>query len=264
MSNFPTQTALVTGASGGIGYELARLFAQEGVNLVLVARRKPLLDEIKADFEQRYGIRVTCLEADLAEPGQAAVVYQHCQAKRLTLDYLVNNAGYGSFKNVAQEDAALYENMLTLNILALTTLTTLVVRGMVARRAGRILNVGSTSAFQPVPHMAVYGASKSYIMHFTEALHAELRGTGVTATVLSPGVTATGFLARADMGRWSQAQGKLLDAAAVAQAGYAAMMRGRVNIVPGVKNKLLAWSIGFVPSRRLKLAMSARFMQEGS
>ena len=263
MPNSSTQTALVTGASGGIGYELAKLFAQDGINLVLVARRKPLLDQIKADFEQQYGIRVTCLEADLAAPGQAAAVYQHCQAQQLTLDYLVNNAGYGSFKDVAQEDAALYENMLSLNILALTTLTTLVARDMVARRAGRILNVGSTSAFQPVPHMAVYGASKSYVMHFTEALHAELRSTGVTATVLSPGVTATGFLARADMGRWAGAQGKLLDAAAVAQAGYQGMMRGQLNVVPGWKNKLLAWGIGLVPSRRLKLAMSARFMQEG-
>lgn len=263
MATSSPQTALITGASGGIGYELAKCFAQDGINLVLVARRKPLLDQIKADFEQQYRIQVTCLEADLAAPGQAAAVYQYCQQHSLPLDYLVNNAGYGSFKNVAQEEAALYENMLLLNVLALTTLTTLVVRDMVARHSGRILNVGSTSAFQPVPHMAVYGASKSYVMHFTEALHAELRGTGVTATVLSPGVTATGFVARAQMGGWSQAQNKLSDAATVARAGYAGLRRGHLNVVPGLKNKLLAWSTGLMPSRRLLLAMSAYFMREG-
>ena len=263
MTTSPTQTALITGASGGIGYELAKLFARDGINLVLVARRKPLLDQIKADFERQYRIQVTCLEADLAAPGQARAVYQHCQEQHIQLDYLVNNAGYGSFKNVALEDATLYDNMLMLNVLVLTILTTLVVHDMVARRAGRVLNVGSTSAFQPVPHMAVYGASKSYVMHFTEALHAELDGTGVTATVLSPGVTATGFVARAQMGSWSQAQNKLSDAAAVARVGYDGMMQGKLNVVPGLKNQLLAWSVSLVPSRRLLLAMSSYFMREG-
>ena len=257
-----SQTALVTGATSGIGYELAKLFAQDGINLVLVARRAPQIAEIKADFERQYGIRVTCLAADLGEAGQAAAVYQQCQTQGIELDYLVNNAGFGAYKDVVQEDVTTYESMLTLNILALTVLSTLAAKDMVRRRAGRILNVGSTSAFQPVPHMAVYGASKSYVMHFTEALHAELQGTGVTATVLSPGVTATGFVARAGMGRWSQAQGKLLSAVAVAQAGYRAMQQGKVNVIPGWKNKLLALGISLVPFRGLKLALSNRFMQE--
>jgi short-subunit dehydrogenase len=245
------QTALITGASSGIGYEFAQLFARDGINLVLVARREPLLAALKADLERQYGIQVTYLAVDLAAPGQAAAVYQHCQDHQVPIDY----------KDVAQEDARVYEDMLALNVVALTTLSTLVAREMVARRRGRILNVGSTSAYQPVPHMAVYGASKSYVLHFTEALHAELQGTGVTATVLSPGVTATGFVARAAMSHWSQAQGKLLVASAVAQAGYQAMQQGKLNVVPGWKNKVLAWSIGLVPSRRLKLAMSARFMR---
>lgn len=261
--NSPTsQTALVTGATSGIGYELAKLFAQDHINLVLVARRQAQLTAIKADFEGQYGIRVTCLAADLSETGQAAAVYQQCQDQGLVLDYLVNNAGYGSYKDVVQDTVPTYEGMLTLNVLALTTLTTLAAQDMVRRGRGRILNVGSTSAFQPVPHMAVYGASKSYIMHFTEALHAELHGTGVTATVLSPGVTATGFLERADMGNWSQAQGKLPTAAAVAKVGYQAMQQGRLNVVPGLKNKLLALSISLVPFRGLKLAMSSLFMRE--
>ncbi len=181
----------------------------------------------------------------------------------MELDYLVNNAGFGAYKDVTQEDVTTYESMLTLNVLALTILSTLAAKDMVRRRAGRILNVGSTSAFQPVPHMAVYGASKSYVMHFTEALHAELAGTGVTATVLSPGVTATGFVARAGLDKWSQAQGQLLSAAAVAQAGYLAMQQGKVNVIPGWKNKLLALGISLIPFRGLKLALSKRFMKEG-
>lgn len=199
----------------------------------------------------------------MSEAGQAAAVYAQCQALGIKLDYLVNNAGFGSYKDVVHEAVPTYAAMLTLNVVALTTLTALVARDMVRRGRGRILNVGSTSAFQPVPHMAVYGASKSYSMHFTEALHAELRGTGVTATVLSPGVTATAFLERAEMGRWSQAQGRLPTPAAVATVGYRAMQQGKLHVVPGLKNKFLAFSISLVPFRGLKLAMSALFMREG-
>lgn len=258
-----SQTALVTGASSGIGYELAKLFAQNGINLVLVARRVDKLSEIKADFERQYGIKVTSLAADLSVPGQADAVYAQCQEQGLLLDYLVNNAGVGYYGRVAAEPVATTESLLHLNVVALTTLTALVVRDMVARGAGRILNVGSTSAFQPVPNMAVYGASKSYIMLFTEALHAELKGTGVTATVLSPGVTETEFLAQAKMEKAGIAQGRRLTATEVARAGYDAMMRGKLNVVPGWKNKLLALGISLVPSRRLALAMSALVMGEG-
>lgn len=260
----PSQTALVTGATSGIGYELAKLFAQDGIHLVLVARRAAQLTVIQADLEQQYGIRVTCFARDLSQAGQAAALYQQCHDQGVVVDYLVNNAGFGAYRDVVQEPASTYEGMLTLNVLALTTLSTLFAQDMVRRRQGRILNVGSTSAFQPVPHMAVYGASKSYIMHFTEALHAELRGTGVTATVLSPGVTATGFLERAAMGSWAPAQGALPTAAAVAKVGYRALQQGRLNVVPGLKNKLLALSISLVPFRRLKLAMATRFMREGN
>lgn len=255
-------TALVTGATSGIGYELAKLFAQAGTNLVLVARRQPQLDAIKTDFEQRYGIRVTCLAADLGMPGQAEAVYAQCQDQSLQLDYLVNNAGIGAYGKVAALPASQATQMLTLNVVALTVLTALVVRDMVARRAGRILNVGSTSAFQPVPNMAAYGASKSYIMSFTEALHAELKGSGVTATVLSPGVTETAFLELAHMGKAGIAQGGRLTAAEVARAGYEAMLKGKLNVIPGWKNRLLAFGIGLVPSRRLALAMSSLVMRE--
>ena len=254
-----SQTALLTGASSGIGYELAKVFAQDGINLVLVARREALLHQVKAELEQQYGVQVTTITADLAEPGHAAAVYAQCQDQGVVLDYLVNNAGCGTYGPVAREAAATYDNLLTLDVLALTTL---VVRDMVARGRGRILNVGSTSAFQPVPQMAVYAAAKTYVLHFTEALHAELQGTGVTATVLSPGVTATGFVERAAMGQAALAQGQLLDAARVARVGYQAMQQGKLNVIPSWKDKLLALSTRLVPSRRLMLAMSARVMRQ--
>ena len=144
------QTELITGASSGIGYEFAQLFARDGINLVLMARREPLLAELKTDLERQYGIQVTYLAVDLAAPGQVAAVYQHCQDQQVMVDYLVNNAGYGSYKDIAQEDARMYEDMLALNVVALTMLSALVAREMVARQRGIILNVGSTSAYSVV------------------------------------------------------------------------------------------------------------------
>ncbi|MFD2936350.1 SDR family NAD(P)-dependent oxidoreductase [Spirosoma flavum] len=261
MTTTKQKTALITGASSGIGYELAKLFAQDGINLVLVARRKSLLEEIEKDFEQRYKIIVHCVELDLALLDSPAQLYQFCQKNNLQVDYLVNNAGYGDYGKLVTVDPALYQNMLTLNVLTITTLTSLFVRDMVQRRFGYILNIGSLAAFQPVPQMAVYGASKTYVMHFTEALHAELRGTGVKATVLNPGVTETGFVERANMGGAAYAQGTLLKASRVALAGYRGMMAGKLNVVPGFFNKLLSISTGLTPSRRVLLAISSFVMR---
>jgi len=262
MRTSQNQTALVTGASSGIGYELVKLFAQDGINLVLVARRQDVLEQIKQALEQQHGITVTCIALDLSIPGKAHELYTECQARSLQIDYLVNNAGYGAYGKVAEAEAATYENMLSLNIVTLTSLSTLFVQDMVKRRFGRILNVGSLAAFQSLPNLAAYGASKTYVLHFTEGLHAELKGTGVSATVLSPGVTETGFIERADFGRAAMAQGTMLSAAQVAKAGYRAMMRGKRNVVPGWKNRFLALTAGLVPSRRLLLSVSSIIMRE--
>jgi short-subunit dehydrogenase len=253
------KTALVTGASGGIGYELATLFARDGIDLILVARQQENLTAIQLDLEKRYSVRVDCLALDLSVLEAPDQVYQFCQANQLTVDYLVNNAGYGQLVGA---DPKLYANMLSLNVLSLTKLTSLFVRDMVGRGFGRVLNIGSLAAFQPVPHMAVYGAFKSYVMHFTEAIHAELKGTGVTATVLNPGVTRTGFVERANMGNAVYAQGKQLTAVRVAQAGYGGMMAGKQNVVPGLRNRLLAISTGLTPSRRLLPAISTFVMRQ--
>lgn len=262
MTTTKRKTALITGASGGIGYELATLFARDGIDLVLVARQKEKLTAIQHDFEDRYSIRVDCVDMDLSSPDAADQLYQFCQTNHLPVDYLVNNAGYGDYGKLVGVSADLYQNMLLLNVLSLTKLTSLFVKDMVQQGFGRVLNIGSLAAFQPVPQMAVYGASKSYVMHLTEALHAELKGTGVTATVLNPGVTQTGFIERANMGNAVYAQGKQLTAARVAQAGYRGMMAGKQNVVPGLLNRLFAISTGLTPSRRLLLAISSFVMRQ--
>jgi short-subunit dehydrogenase len=256
------KTALITGASGGIGYEIAQLFARDGINLVLAARRKELLESIKVELEQKYGINVDCIDIDLSIPGKSAELHDRCRSGNIQIDYLVNNAGYGDYKKVAQADPDIYENMLNLNIIALTDLTTRFARQMTGQGYGKILNVGSLAAFQPTPYMAAYGASKSYVMHFTEALHAELKGTGVTATVLNPGVTKTGFGDRSGMNGSAVAQGGQLNAAKVARAGYAGMFAGKLNVVPGLMNRLMAFGTGLTPSRRLLLAVSSYMMRE--
>jgi short-subunit dehydrogenase len=262
MKNNKGKTALVTGASGGIGYEIAKLFAGSGINLVLVARRGDLLQKIKTEFQEQFGIVVDCVVMDLSAEGKTAELYNWCTSQKITVDYLVNNAGYGDYKRVADGDNVTYGNMLKLNVLALTDLTTLFVKDMIRQGYGKILNIGSLAGFQSIPMMAVYGASKSYVMHFTEALHAELKGAGVTATVLSPGVTKTGFIHRANMGTAAFAQGSQLDAGKVAQAGYEGMFAGELNVVPGLLNRLLAFSTGIMPSRRLLLKIASYVMRE--
>ena len=254
----PAGRALITGASGGIGYELAKCFARDGIGLVLVARHEAPLRAAQHELASQFGIEVTYQALDLSEAGQAAALYAWCQAQPFHVQYLVNNAGYGDYGPVAQAAPVVYENMLALNVMALTTLTTCFAADMVRRRQGRILNVGSLAAFQPVPQLAAYAASKSYVMHFTEALHAELRGTGVSATVLNPNVTKTGFVARAGMEKAANAQGRQAEASAVAAAGYRGMQRARLNVVPGWVNQLLALSTGLMPSRRLLLAIATR------
>ncbi|MBL4675576.1 MAG: SDR family oxidoreductase [Mucilaginibacter sp.] len=255
-------TAVVTGASGGIGYELAKVCAQNGYDLVLAARSEEKLNALKKDFEAQYMIKVQVFTADLSEMGQPAALYKFCHVHHIPVEVLINNAGYGDYQPVAKADADVLSNMLDLNVIALTELTTLFVKDMVKQRSGKILNIGSTAAYQPVPRLAAYAASKAYVVSFTEALHAELKGTGVTATVLSPGVTETGFVDRAGMANAGLAQGAQASAAAVAKAGYAAMQKGSFYVIPGVINKLLAFSTRITPSRRLVLAISALVSKE--
>jgi uncharacterized protein len=231
-------TALVTGASGGIGLEIARVLANEH-DLVLVARSADRRREISAELG---GARVLAL--DLAEPDAVARVV----AEVPEVDVLVNNAGLGDFSPFAEADPAKLDTLIALNIGALTRLTRAYLPSMLARKQGRILNVASTAAFQPGPLMAVYYATKAYVLSLSEALAEETRGSGVTVTALCPGPTASGFQAGAAMEGSRLVRGRTLPtASSVAAYGVAAMRKGDAVAVPGVMNKVFASSIRLTP-----------------
>jgi len=253
---------LITGASSGIGLELAGIMAEKGHHLILVARREDRLLALKNKLESQFNIKVMIVVMDLSIPNQAKVLYQYCIDQKLIVNCLVNNAGYGDYGQFDISKLETYQNMLQLNIMALTDLTALFLDGMKKRKSGRILNVGSIAAFQPIPNFSVYAASKAYVMQFTEALNYELRGSGVTVTLLSPGVTETGFVARANMQNAANAKGKLMDAYSVALKGYQAMIQGKLNVTPGWKNQLITFGSRTMPSREMLLRISASILKE--
>jgi short-subunit dehydrogenase len=191
--------ALVTGASGGIGLDLARLLAAGGHDLVLVARSEKKLQEIAQELSGRFKVRCQAMPADLSKPDGVEAVMAGVAAQGLQIDVLVNNAGFGLSGEFAKTDLARELEMIRLNVATLTALTKRVLPGMLERRRGRILNVASTAAFQPAPLLSVYAATKAYVLSFSEAIATELGGTGVTVTALCPGPTVTGFAAAADM-----------------------------------------------------------------
>jgi len=251
----PTGIALITGASNGIGLELAHLMAERGHDLLLVARSADRLATLASGLQAEHGVTVRHLALDLSVPGAATTLHDHCRLQGLTVSILVNNAGYGDYKPVAGADAKVLADMLQVNVVALTELSCLFAADFKRQGYGRIGNIGSTSAFQPCPGLASYGASKGYVMQFTEALHFELRGSGVSATVINPGFTDTGFIARADMAGHAMTRGAA-QAKDVATAVYDAMMAGEMNRVVGWKNKLWAQSTLFAASRHLLLWVS--------
>jgi hypothetical protein len=244
-------TALITGASSGIGRELARLFARDHYDLVLVARSVDKLDRLGAELAREHGIRSRTIGADLASPDAPGAIVETLQQAAVTVDVLVNNAGYGTFGPFATTELRTELDLLAVNVVALTHLTKLLLPGMLARRTGRILNVASTAAFQPGPFMAVYYASKAYVLSFSEALAEELSGSGVSVTTLGPGPTPTGFQARARLEGvpFATANPLVVDAATVARAGYRGLMQGRRLVVPGLGNKLLMQAVRFTPRR---------------
>lgn len=238
---------LITGASSGIGRELAIVAAENGRNLVLVARREEKLEELGRELGSEHGVRSEIVASDLSAPEAPVELYEEVSRRGLRVDRLVNNAGFGSlgaFRNTPIEKQL---EMLRLNVLALTHLTHLFLQPMVERGSGRILNLASTAAFQPGPLMAVYYASKAYVLSFTEAIAEELKGTGVTATALCPGPTKTEFQQTADMESSRLLRLGLTGARPVAELGYRAMERGRVVAVPGLMNRLGAFAVRLSP-----------------
>lgn len=242
-----SRTALITGSSDGIGYEIARIHAEHGDNLVVVARNKLKLSELKSMLQEKHGIKVHVMEKDLALPGAATEVFDELNGQNITVDYLINNAGFGDIGNFAVSDWNKLERMINLNILALSHLTRLFLPGMIYRGFGKILNVASTASFQPGPGMAVYFATKAYVLSFSEAINEEVRNSGVTITALCPGSTASGFH-EAAMGNGSGVkERKLPSARKVAEFGYKAMMSGKAVAIPGIKNSIMAASVRFIP-----------------
>ncbi|HEY7216177.1 MAG TPA: SDR family oxidoreductase [Thermoanaerobaculia bacterium] len=257
------QTALVTGASGGIGWELARAFAAGGYDLVLVARSGGKLEQLAGELRNRHGVAVRVLAKDLTAHGAPDEIFQELEGVGTAVDVLVNNAGFATFGPFAETDLASELEEIQLNVAVLTHLTKRFLPGMLARRRGGVLNVASTAAFQPGPLMAVYYATKAYVLSFSEALGEELRGGGVTVTALCPGPTATGFQARAEMQDSGLFTGplKVMDAAAVARAGYEGFQKGKRIVIPGLINKLGVQSVRVSPralATRLVGAMQAK------
>lgn len=248
MSNRATRpSCLITGASAGIGYELARVFAEKGYDEILIARQQPALSRVAERLSAEYGISVTVIPADLAHPDSAREIHNEVKRRGLRVDILVQNAGFGVFGPFAETSLKDEMDMIQVHIASLTVLTKLVLHDMLARKSGRILNVASTAAFQPGPGMAIYYATKAYLLSFSEAISNELQRTGVTVSVLCPGPTRTGFQEKAGMEHAIVAKVGMMDAATVARAGYNGMMRGRAVIVPGLVNNLLVFAVRFVP-----------------
>jgi short-subunit dehydrogenase len=254
-------TALVTGASSGIGLEIARELAARGHDLVLVARSRDRLQAEAGRLQQQHGIRVHALAEDLASPDAPARIQAALDRQSIVIDVLVNNAGYGVYGRFVETPLDRELAMIQLNVVALTELTKRFLPGMVARRQGRVLNVASTAAFQPGPLMAVYYATKAYVLSVSEALASELEHSGVTVTTLCPGPTASGFQAAAGQQHSRLVKGRRLpDSASVARRGVDGLFRGERVVIPGARNWLLAQSIRFLPRRRV--ADAVKRMQE--
>ncbi len=250
-----SQTVLITGASGGIGYELAKLFARDHHDLVLVARTADKLAQV-ADELQAHGVAVKTVALDLAEPPAPKFLFDQLQREGIAVDILINNAGFGAFGEFAQMRHQDILGQINLNITALTQLTRLFVQPMVSRRSGHIMNVASTAGFQPGPLMAVYYATKAYVISFSEAIANELRDSGVTVTCFCPGATNTGFAQRAgnDHSRLFKKMGAM-SAEKVALDGYRALMEGRTLAISGMRNWVTAQSTRFAP-RKMVTAVS--------
>lgn len=247
-------TILITGASGGIGYELAKLFARGHFNLVLVARNADKLTRVANEL-QPCRITVKTVALDLSSVSAPKFLFDQLQRENLSVDVLVNNAGFGAYRDFAEMPESEILGQIDLNIRALTEMTRLFLPAMIARRSGKILNVASTAGFQPGPLMAVYYATKAYVISFSEAIANELRGSGVTVTCFCPGATHTGFANRAGIEQSRLFQFGAMSAQRVALDGYRALMKGQTLAVSGAFNWLVAESTRFVP-RKIVTAIS--------
>src|SRR5262245_2306872 len=250
-------TALITGASAGLGAEYAKLFAQDKHDLLLVARRRDRLEALAAELARAHAVRVYVVDADLGSAAGVEKVLAEVERLTLDIEFLVNNAGFGSTSAFAEADLAREIQMVQLNVAAPVALTRALLPSMIARKRGRVLNIGSTAGFQPGPFMATYYATKAFVNSFTDALAWELAGTGVTATVSCPGATATEFAGHAGNDSSLLFRMGAADSATVAGEAYQASMAGKRMVVHGMLNRMAAQSVRVSP-RSMALALAAR------
>lgn len=256
-----TKTALITGASSGIGKELAKIHAEKKDNLVLVARREDKLNEIKKELEQKYNVKVEVIAKDLTNLNASKEIYDEVKQKGIAVEYLINNAGFGGHGKFHERSLEDDLAMINLNVIALTTLTKLFLPDFVERNSGRILNVSSTASFMPGPLQAVYFATKSYVTFLSNAIAEELHDTNVTITALMPGATETEFAKVSNMDKTNLFE-KTVSAYSVAMEGYNGMMKGKLDVVSGLKpmQKIMMKMIPFTPKKMV--LKQVRQMQE--
>jgi short-subunit dehydrogenase len=251
--------ALITGATSGIGYELAKLFAEDGYNLIIVARTEEDLQKRATEFSQ-HGVDVITISKDLFQSNAAFELYDEVKAKNLLVDVLVNDAGQGQFGLFVESDIHRLLEIIQLNVSSLTSLTYLFLKDMVARNEGKILQLASIASELPGPWQAVYHGTKAYVLSFTEGLISELKDSAVSITALQPGATDTDFFNKAEMQESKILDTKLSDPAKVAKDGYEALMKGDDKIVSGFKNKVMVSSSNIMPDTMV--AEQMRKMQE--
>jgi len=257
----PRPTALVTGASSGIGADLARELARHGHDLILVARTRDALEAVGREVSTTHGVRAESVTADLADAAAPDALFAEVSRRGLSVDVLANNAGLGGLAPFVEQDPEVQRRMLAVNVVALTRLCRLFLPAMVQRRRGRVLNVASTAGFAPGPFMAVYYASKAYVISFSVALANELEGKGVSVTCLCPGATKTRFdeVAGSSRSRLFQGPG-VMSSPDVARAGVEGLLAGKAIVIPGWRNKLVSWGAGLGP-RTLAARIAGRFQE---
>lgn len=255
-------TALITGASAGLGSDYARLFAADGHDVVLVARRKEKLDELAEELGAQHDITAHVIASDLGDPDAPQAIHDQVADQGIAVEYLINNAGFGSNGAFAELDISRELSMIAVNITALVHLTHLFLPTMLDRGHGRILNIGSTAGFQGGPFMATYYATKAFVNHFSEALAGEVEGTGVSVTVSCPGATATEFSSVAGNDKSNLFKGGVATSMDVARHGYRAMMKGTRLAIPGIKNKVALQALRVSP-RSAVLSIAARLNRLG-
>ncbi|MGV8085483.1 MAG: SDR family NAD(P)-dependent oxidoreductase [Candidatus Bilamarchaeum sp.] len=241
------ETVLITGATSGIGYELSKIFALAGFRLILVGRNPTKLKEVENEFSNKTSCQI--IIADLSEENAAEKIFSETEKLGLDVDILVNNAGFGLYGEFTKTDLERETDMIRVNIIALTKLCKIYLPKMIKKRSGKILNLSSTAAFQPGPLMAVYYATKAYVLHFSEGISEELIGSGVSVTALCPGPTESGFQKEARMDKSMEVLSRenVMDTKTVAQIGYNALMNKKVVQIAGLKNAITANSVRLIP-----------------